>query len=255
MHLTHRSLLLAALAVLLQTTAPAALAAPVRVGDFSNTGALPPDWQVLHIDQRVPATRYRTLQWDGRPAVEASATASMALLARPLEIDLQKTPVLCWMWRVDAVLQQADLARKAGDDYAARVYVAFSLPPESLSVGLRMKLSLGRSLFGNLVPDAAVNYVWDNRHPVGTRAFNAYTDRAAMVVQRSGNGQAAKWVAERVNVLADATKAFGALPFKATSLAIASDTDNTGETARAGFADLHFVAADEACDFSAPASR
>lgn len=255
MHLTHRSLLLAALAALLQATAPAALAAPVRVGDFSITGALPTDWQVVHIDQRVPATRYRTLQWDGRPAVEASATASMALLARPLEIDLQQTPVLCWMWRVDAVLQQADLARKAGDDYAARVYVAFSLPPESLSVGLRMKLSLGRSLFGNLVPDAAVNYVWDNRHPVGTRAFNAYTDRAAMVVQRSGNGQAAKWVAERVNVLADATKAFGALPFKATSLAIASDTDNTGETARAGFADLHFVGADEPCDFSATASK
>lgn len=255
MHLTHRSLLLAALAALLQATAPAALAAPVRVDDFSNTGALPPDWQVVHIDQRVPATRYRTLQWDGRPAVEASATASMALLARPLEIDLQKTPVLCWMWRVDAVLQQADLARKAGDDYAARVYVAFSLPPESLSVGLRMKLSLGRSLFGNLVPDAAVNYVWDNRHPVGTRAFNAYTDRAAMVVQRSGNGQAAKWVAERVNVLADATRAFGALPFKATSLAIASDTDNTGETSRAGFADLHFVGADEPCDFSATASK
>jgi len=255
MHLTHRSLLLAALAALLQATAPAALAAPVRVGDFSNTGALPPDWQVVHIDQRVPATRYRTLQWDGRPAVEASATASMALLARPLEIDLQKTPVLCWMWRVDAVLQQADLARKAGDDYAARVYVAFSLPPESMSVGLRMKLSLGRSLFGNLVPDAAVNYVWDNRHPVGTRAFNAYTDRAAMVVQRSGNGQAAKWVAERVNVLADATRAFGTLPFKATSLAIASDTDNTGETARAGFADLHFVGADEPCDFSATASK
>ncbi|MDH4446189.1 MAG: DUF3047 domain-containing protein [Acidovorax sp.] len=255
MHLTHRSLLLAALAALLQATAPAALAAPVRVGDFSNTGALPPDWQVVHIDQRVPATRYRTLQWDGRPAVEASATASMALLARPLEIDLQKTPVLCWMWRVDAVLQQADLARKAGDDYAARVYVAFSLPPESLGAGLRLKLALGRSLFGNLVPDAAVNYVWDNRHPVGTRAFNAYTDRAAMVVQRSGNGQAAKWVAERVNVLADATKAFGALPFKATSLAIASDTDNTGETARAGFSDLHFVGADEPCDFSATASK
>ena len=121
MHLTHRSLLLAALVALLQATAPAALADLVRVGDFSNTGALPPDWQVVHIDQRVPATRYRTLQWDGRPAVEASATASMALLARPLEIDLQKTPVLCWMWRVDAVLQQADLARKAGDDYAAQI--------------------------------------------------------------------------------------------------------------------------------------
>jgi hypothetical protein len=227
------------------------MAEPVHVGDFTTEGEVPPaPWQVVQIDSRVPATRYRTLRWDGRVALEASADASMALLARPLSIDLQATPVLCWWWRVDAVLQQADLGRKSGDDYAARVYVAFTLPAESMGLGLRMKLALGRSLYGALVPDAAINYVWDNKHPVGTRAFNAYTDRAAMVVQRSGAMQAGRWVSERVNVLADATLAFGSLPFKASLLAVASDTDNTGEQARAGFATLHFVGADEPCQFA-----
>lgn len=51
-------------------------------------------------------------------------------------------------------------------------------------------------------------------------------------------------------MLADATQAFGALPFQARQLAAASDTDNTGEQARAGFAELHFVGADEPCQFS-----
>ena len=236
---------------LLLGLAASAVAAPVRVGDFAAGGdLLPAPWKVVQLNERVPATRYRTLQWDGRAAVEARANASMALLARPLTVDLQTTPVLCWLWRVDDVLQQADLSRKAGDDYAARVYVTFTLPPESLSAGLRFKLALGRSLYGELVPDAAVNYVWDNRHPVGTRAFNAYTDRAAMVVQRSGKAQVGRWVSERVNVLADATQAFGKLPFKASLLAVASDTDNTGEQARAGFAELHFVGAEEPCQFS-----
>lgn len=236
---------------LLLCAASAAQAAPVRVGDFAGSGATPPlPWQTVHLNPKVPATRYRALSWDGRAAVEAQADASMALLARPLEVNLQATPVLCWLWRVDAVLQKADLRQKAGDDYAARVYVTFGLPAESMSLGLRMKLSLGRSLYGDAVPDAAVNYVWDNRHPVGTRAFNAYTDRAALVVQRSGNAEAGRWVGERVNVLADATQAFGALPFQARQLAIASDTDNTGEQARAGFAELHFVGADEPCRFS-----
>ncbi|WP_211250412.1 DUF3047 domain-containing protein [Simplicispira psychrophila] len=190
------------------------MAAPVHVGSFASDGDAPPTpWQVVQLDQRVPATQYRALPWDGRAAVEARADASMALLARPLAIDLQATPVLCWLWRVDGVLQKADLRHKSGDDYAARVYVTFALPAESLSLGLRMKLALGRSLYGALVPDAAVNYVWDNRHPVGTRAFNAYTDRAAMIVQRSGQAQVGRWVSERVNVLADATRAFGPLPF------------------------------------------
>lgn len=227
------------------------LAVPVRVGDFSAEGDVPPaPWQVVQLDPRVPATRYRTLTWDGRAAVEARAHASMALLARPLTVDLQATPVLCWAWRVDDVLQSADLHRKAGDDYAARVYVAFALPEESKNLGLRMKLALGRSLYGELVPDAAVNYVWDNRHPIGTRAYNAYTDRTAMIVQRSGRTQAGRWLTERVNVLADAERAFGQLPFRATLLAVASDTDNTGEQARAGFAELHFVGADEPCQFA-----
>ncbi|MEI2625082.1 MAG: DUF3047 domain-containing protein [Giesbergeria sp.] len=237
--------------VLLLALTASAAAAAVRVGDFAAAGdTLPAPWKVVQLDKRVPATRYRPLQWEGRAAIEASAHASMALLARPLTVDLQTTPVLCWLWRVDDVLRQADLSRKAGDDYAARVYVAFTLPPESLGVGLRMKLALGRSLYGDLVPDAAVNYVWDNRHPVGTRAFNAYTDRAAMVVQRSGKEQVGRWVSERANVLADAVQAFGELPFKASLLAVASDTDNTGEQARAGFAELHFVAADEPCQFT-----
>ena len=236
---------------LLLLVASVALAAPACVGDFATDGDMPPPpWKVVQIDPRVPATRYRALRWDGRAAVEATANASMALLARPLALDLQATPVLCWQWRVDAVVQKTDMATKAGDDYAARVYVTFALPAESLDLGLRLKLALGRKLYGNLVPDAAVNYVWDNQHPVGTRAFNAYTDRAAMVVQRSGNAQAGRWVNERVNVLADATRAFGPLPFKASLLAVASDTDNTAEQARAGFADLHFVGVDEPCQFT-----
>ncbi|MCO5102818.1 MAG: DUF3047 domain-containing protein [Burkholderiaceae bacterium] len=235
---------------LLVALAASAMAAPVRVGDFTAMGESP--WKAVQLSDRVPATRYSALQWDGHAAVEARADASMALLARPLTIDLQSTPVLCWLWRVDGVVQRADMRRKDGDDYAARVYVAFSLPPEALGIALRLQLALGRSLYGELLPDAAVNYVWDNRHPVGTRAFNAYTERAAMVVQRSGTAQVGRWVAERANVLADAKQAFGDLPFKASLLAVASDTDNTGEQARAGFAELHFVGADEACQFAGP---
>lgn len=81
--------------VLLLTLTASAVASPVRVGDFVASGnALPAPWKVVGIDKRVPATRYRTLQWDGRAATEARANASMALLARPLTVDLQTTPVL-----------------------------------------------------------------------------------------------------------------------------------------------------------------
>ena len=220
------------------------------VGIFQpGSGAVPAPWSVIQLDKKVAATRYRLEVWDGVPAIRADAKSSMALMAREVTIDLQATPVLCWRWRVKEVLKSADLATKAGDDYAARVYVAFSLPESALSFGTRAKLGLARAIYGDQVPDAAVNYVWDNTHPIGTRAPNAYTDRAQTVVQQSGNQRAGQWVNERANVLKDVSQAFGTSQARVTLLAVASDTDNTGETAEAGFADLHFVAPDAPCAY------
>ncbi len=226
------------------------------VGRFDTAlpGELPPPWRVVRLSENVPLTRYRLRQWDGVAAVEASAAASMALLARPLEANLARTPVLCWRWRIDAPLKRADLSRKSGDDYAARVYVAFRLPADELGFGLRAKLALARRLFGTDVPDAAINYVWDNRHPVGFEAANAYTDRARLLVAQSGAAAAGRWIEERHDVLADAARAFGSQRLRATLLAVASDTDNTGESAHAGFADLHFVARDQPCRFATAAA-
>lgn len=235
----------------LPETVPA-LSLPVQsMGRFTGgiTDAPPAPWQVVRLSDTVPPTRYRVRVWDGVVAIEAEAEASMALLARPLKVDLTQTPVLCWRWRIDAPLQTADLSRKAGDDYAARVYVAFRLPPDALGWSLRTQIALARRLFGANVPDAALNYIWDNRHPVGFDAPSPYTDRTRLIVAQSGAAHAGRWVEERHDVLADAVRAFGDARVTPTLLAVASDTDNTGESARAGFADLHFVARDAPCQF------
>lgn len=225
-----------------------ACADQVWVGRFSETDtALPIPWKIEHLDQRVAPTQYAVRKWDGVVAIEAKAKKSMALLGRNLTVDLKKTPILCWQWRIDAPVASADMTRKSGDDYAARVYLTFAVPPDQLSFATRTKLHLARSIFGNQVPDAALNYIWDNRHPVGTLQDNAYTNRARMLVLRSGAGQAGTWVQERRNIQADFHRAFGEVTGELRGLAIASDTDNTGEEAHAGFADFRFVDTEDAC--------
>ena len=211
---------------------------------------VPAPWQVVQLGKKIPPTHYRVTRWEGVYAIEATAEHSMALLARPVEVDLHRTPVLCWRWRVDAPLVKADMAAKAGDDYAARVYVSFTLPPSELSFITRTKLKLARSIYGDAVPDAAINYVWDNRYPVGTRKPNAYTDRTHMIVAESGAANAGKWVVARHDVQQDVVTEFGSMQARMIQLSVASDTDNTGERAHAGFADFHFVARDAACFFN-----
>lgn len=223
---------------------------PNVVGNFpSVTGAVPLPWRIIHFDSKIPPTTYQTRVWDGVPSVEAQADSSMALLARGVDVDLKVTPILCWRWRVDDVVKGADMNTKAGDDYAARVYVAFKMPEDKINFGLRFKLQIARNLYGDDVPDAALNYVWDNKNAVGHRQFNAYTDRTQMIVQRSGSAEINTWVSERVDVLADVVKGYESDQAKISFLALSSDTDNTKSKARAGFADLHFVGRDSPCMF------
>jgi len=224
-------------------------AEPLWIGRFTSaSGAIPEPWKVEQIDAKIALTEFRLRRWDGVDAVEAKADRSMAWLLRPVTVDLTKTPVLCWQWRIDAPVAAADIRQKSGDDYAARVYLMFSVDPQNLSFGTRSKLALARAIWGNQLPDAAINYVWDNKSPVGTVLPNAYTDRAMMSVLRTGASEAGRWVREARPVLADFERIFGHPPAKLYAVAIATDTDNTGGKAQAGYADFRFVDRPEACE-------
>lgn len=236
---------------LMVAVSPLTFAEAIWVGKFSAAQNSPPaPWRVEQIDKNIPPTRYRVREWDGVSAVEATAVKSMALLARPLAIDLSKTPLLCWRWRIDAPVALADMTQKSGDDFAARVYLSFDVPDDQLGMMTKLGLGLARSIHGNQVPDAAVNYVWDNKQPVGTVQANAYTDRARMFVLRSGDLHAGKWVTEQRNIVEDFQRAFGHVPAKLHGLALATDTDNTGSEARAGFAEIRFVDTATGCPAS-----
>lgn len=239
--------LIAATVACLGTSAAVAANGPSWVGKFTIAGAPPAPWRVVQINKKTRPTAYRVATVDGVVAVEARADSSMALLARPITIDLSATPILCWRWRVDAPVASADMTRKSGDDYAARLYVAFDIPDRAMGAGTKFKLGIARRLFGTVVPDAALNYVWDNRNPVGTHRKSPYTDRAQLIVAETGTASAGRWQSERADVAADFARAFNNVPGTPIQLAIASDTDNTASKAYAAFADIHFVAREERC--------
>ncbi len=221
---------------------------PTWVGRFTTAGAPPAPWNMVPLKGEKP-TSYRVATVAGRMALEARVDSSMSLMARPINVDLAERPVLCWRWYVDAPVAKADMTRKTGDDYAARVYIAFDMPESALSGSTKFKLKIARSMFGRSVPDAAVVYVWDNKHPVGTARKSAYTDRSQLIVAESGAGRAGTWVTKRADVAGDFSRAFGNKPGKPIQLAVASDGDNTKSKGRAAFADIHFVGRDQPCAF------
>ena len=106
---------------------------------------------------------------------------------------------------------------------------------------------MARSLFGRGIPDAAVVYVWDNRHAIGTARKSSYTDRSQLIVAESGARRAQAWVSERADLASDFARAFPKQPGHPVQLAVAADGDNTNSKGRAAFADIHFVERGEPC--------
>src|SRR5215203_999889 len=169
--------------------ASAASAAPTWIGRFNAPGDPPSPWHMVPLSGEKP-TRYRVAMVSGKPAIEARVDSSMSLMARPIAVDLGETPIVCWRWFVDAPVQKADMTRRTGDDYAARIYIAFDMPDSALSGSTKFKLKMARAMFGKSIPDAAVVYVWDNRNPVGTARKSSYTDRSQLVVAETGSARA-----------------------------------------------------------------
>ncbi len=217
-----------------------------RISNFASGTA---GWQSVRIDKKVPATTFTAKNIQGVPAIQAYARKSMALFTRPVTVNLAKTPILCWRWRVNDVVRTANIANKSGDDQAARIYIGLDLPNSAISLGTRAKLALARTRGGNAIPDGAINYVWDNRFPVGTARNNVFTKQAKIIVAQSGAAQAGQWVNERHNLAADIQKQFKTSKARVTSIALSSDTDNSGETVTAAFADIHLVAANGKCQY------
>lgn len=168
-------------------------------------------------------THYSAASSSGRTALYASSSAAASGLFRKINIDLRKTPVLHWTWKVDNVLAGADERTKAGDDYPARVYVVFS----------------GGAAFWRT---RAINNVWSNNQPVNSHWPNAFTKNAQMIAVQSGTERVGEWVEEQHDVLADYRKLFGTDPNNVEAVAIMTDTDNTGATASAWYGDMWFSA-------------
>ncbi len=223
-------------------TATSALAEEVVVGAFSSAspgGAFPSGWSVANL-ARVDPTRFRMVDIDGVTVVQMDASNAAGTLYRPIRIDPHKTPTLRWRWRVRELVEGGDLYEKRGDDSAARLYVMFDYPLEKLSWIDRGKILLARSVAGDILPAAALCYLWDSKLTEETQLWNAYSDRVRVIVAEGGARRLGQWVSEERNVAADFRAAFGEEAPPISGIAIAADTDQTGETVRAWIGDISF---------------
>lgn len=168
-------------------------------------------------------TDYRLVEEDGVSVLRGRTDGAASILYRERRIDLGRTPILEWSWKIDRVYTMIEERTRGGDDFPARLYVV-----------VRTGLFPWQTL--------AINYVWAAEANPGDSWPNPFTDKAVMIAVRSGDEEVGRWVRERRDVAADFRAAFGERVKAIDGYAVMVDGDNGDRAATAWFGDIGFVA-------------
>lgn len=204
--------------------------------------ALPPDYQVFTFSGKKRRTEYSLVADEGRTALRARSDAAASGILRRWHVNPRARPRLSWHWKVTRLIEKSDFARRAGDDFPARLYVNFDLNARTLPLAERAELRVARLIYGPEVPAAVLCYVWDARAPAGSIVHSPYTGRVRLVVAESGPARLGRWLAYERDVVEDYRRAFGAEPPAISGVVVMTDTDNTGERADTFYGDVTFRA-------------
>lgn len=152
---------------------------------------------------------------EGR-VIESYADGTASWLLRHIRFDLKDPQNSClnWSWSADELpVVNASETTLAGDDFAARIYVFGSLEDGTH--------------FG-------FNYVWSTQMHAGAVWKSPWTDNHLMSL-RQGANPTGQMLHESRPLLDDISRAYGRTPLAIRSIALMTDSEQTGSVAKARF--------------------
>ena len=211
----------------------------IILGDFSQQAeSLPKSWDSLTFGSIEEYTSYTLVDDQNIKVVKAESDESASGLTKKITFNPKEYPYLSWRWKVNKAIPGTDVTSKSGDDYAARIYVMFEYDVKDLSEDEQSNVSWYKFFNGELPPLATLNYIWANKMAIGNIVSSPYTDRVKMVILKNKDSALQEWHVEERNIYEDYKNAFGEEPKGVMSIAIMTDTDNTGAMAETYFGDI-----------------
>ena len=134
-------------------------------------------------------------------------------ISKEIKIDVKELPLLVWRWKAVTLPAGGDCRRKATDDQAAQIYVAFPRFPTA-------------------VRSRIIGYVWDTTAPAGTIVKSESSGLVTYVVVRSGAAELGRWLTETRNVYDDFKRIYGEAPTEPVgAVSVAIDSNDTRSSA------------------------
>jgi hypothetical protein len=185
------------------------------VVDFSmerEKEGVPPGWK---LSTREGTADLAVVKDGGGRALRLRSHSASFAIQKEVDIDVKRTPLVMWEWKVTELPRRGDLRKSSTDDQAAQLFVMFS--PDFLRTDV-------------------IAYVWDSTAPAGTVAQSLSLPlypslRIKAVVVRSGKRERGKWITETRNVVEDYKNLFGGDPDKVTGIRFQINSQHTKSSA------------------------
>lgn len=181
--------------------------------------AMSPKWEVRG-KPGVPDATFEVARPEGCATsclVMKADKASASLLIEVGAVDLRKTPILRWRWRVTEFPANADGRDPAKDDQAIGVYVNT----------------------GSMFNQKSIAYRWETETPAGATGTVTYAGGLVKVkwfcLRNRKDGDGKTFLVEERNVAEDFKQAFGSLPSK-IGIGISCNSQYTAGRAEANLA-------------------
>jgi hypothetical protein len=185
----------------------------VQIGDFAESGL--GGWSEKSFKGK---TEYRIVDDAGHRVLQATSQNAASGLIFETQYDPLEYPVLSWRWKIENIITKGDSRTRAGDDYAARVYVVFP----------HWFFPMTKTL----------NYIWANQLPKDSSQISVYASNDMMIAVESGSELVGQGLSVQRNIVKDYRQAFGEDPPEVGAIAIMTDTDGTGESVRAWYGNI-----------------
>jgi len=212
----------------------------IRVGAFSEASPserTPPGWVFNDVVNGHKQTTYELVESEEGVVVRAHSEGGLSSLQTDRRINLHTHPILEWRWKVDRLVETADMRKRTRSDYTAAVAVNFD---HKLSLLERLKHFVIRITGYHVSSNRVLFYLWANQLDKGTVHEDIHIDWFTHLVVRSGSTHVGRWVTERRNVFEDYRSIFGEEPPPVVRVSITTQTSSTRAPATAYYGDIIF---------------
>lgn len=194
-----------------------------------NHAILPKTWQVEGTKPGVPATICTIVKEKTPPSpvlqVKADRSTGGIICNPSGQVDLKKTPILRWCWRVLSLPAGGDGRFAAKDDQPVAIYIGAN----------------------SWLKKNSIAYRWEDETPKGFEGTTSYAGgivKVHYITLRNKTTPLGEWVVETRNVAEDFKKVYGSVP-KEFAVSVMGNSQYTKSNTVAEVAFLEFLPAEK----------